>query len=194
MALILLVFLGIALFLFPSLRCMVFHPITTVRNSVRDLSLYVLRKKHNVCKTGELIAYVGLFGKGKTLSVVHRVVIDYKRYHNKPVYFTRRGKMVTQRIKVLSNVTLSIPYENLVSLEQIILCAENNRSEDDVSDTLTITLVLGDEFSVQMNSRNFKNNIDPLFLNTLLTCRHYHISLFYTAQRFGHVEIGRAHV
>ena len=55
-------------------------------------------------------------------------------------------------------------------------------------DTLTVTLVLGDEFSVQMNSRNFKSNIDPLFLNTLLTCRHYHISMFYTAQRFGHVD------
>jgi hypothetical protein len=59
---------------------------------------------------------------------------------------------------------------------------------DDMNGTLTVTLVLGDEFSVQMNSRNFKTNIDPLFLNTLLTCRHYHISLFYTAQRFGHVD------
>lgn len=39
-----------------------------------------------------------------------------------------------------------------------------------------------------MNSRNFKSNIDPLFLNTLLTCRHYHISMYYTAQRFGHVD------
>lgn len=52
----------------------------------------------------------------------------------------------------------------------------------------TVTLVLGDEFSVQMNSRNFKTNIDPLFLNTILTCRHYYISLYYTAQRFGHVD------
>lgn len=51
-----------------------------------------------------------------------------------------------------------------------------------------MTLVLGDEFSVQMNSRNFKTNIDPLFLNTILTCRHYYISLYYTAQRFGHVD------
>ena len=39
-----------------------------------------------------------------------------------------------------------------------------------------------------MNSRNFKTNIDPLFLNTILTCRHYYISLYYTAQRFGHVD------
>jgi len=89
---------------------------------------------------------------------------------------------------VISNVSLSVPYENLVSLEQIVLAAERNREYDDANDTLTVTLVLGDEFSVQMNSRNFKTNIDPLFLNTILTCRHYYISLYYTAQRFGHVD------
>lgn len=55
-------------------------------------------------------------------------------------------------------------------------------------DTRTITLVLGDEFSVQLNSRSFKTNINPLFLNTVLTCRHHHISLYYTAQRFAHVD------
>ena len=53
---------------------------------------------------------------------------------------------------------------------------------------MTCVLVLGDEFSVQMNSRSFKTNIDPLFLNTILTCRHHHISLIYTAQRFSHVD------
>ena len=73
-------------------------------------------------------------------------------------------------------------------MEQIVLAAERRQAYDDENDTLTVTLVLGDEFSVQMNSRNFKNNIDALFLNTILTCRHYSISLFYTAQRFGHVD------
>ena len=96
--------------------------------------------------------------------------------------------MVTQRVQVISNVSLSIPYENFVSLEQIVLAAERKQAYDDEHDTLTVTLVLGDEFSVQMNSRNFKTNIDPLFLNTILTCRHYYISLYYTAQRFGHVD------
>jgi len=96
--------------------------------------------------------------------------------------------MVTQRVKVISNVSLSIPYEDFISLEQIVLDAERKDEYDDANDTLTITLVLGDEFSVQLNSRNFKKNIDPLFLNTLLTCRHYYISLYYTAQRFMQVD------
>ncbi len=85
-------------------------------------------------------------------------------------------------------MALKIPYENFISLEQIVFCAENNDAYDLDHDILTVTLVLGDEFSVQMNSRNFKTNVDPLFLNTILTCRHYHISLFYTTQRFAHVD------
>lgn len=145
-------------------------------------------KEFNSCHTGELVAYTGLFGKGKTLSAVHRVVSAYHQYDGKKVWCPRRHKMVTQHVKVISNVSLSIPYENFVSLEQVVLDAERKQAFDDENNTLTVTLVLGDEFSVQMNSRNFKNNIDPLFLNTILTCRHYYISLYYTAQRFGHVD------
>jgi hypothetical protein len=179
---------AIVIMIFPTLRCAVFNLFSVVRYGVIDLYYYFKHKKANNCGTGELLAYVGLFGRGKTLSVVHRVVSDFRRYNDKPVWCKRRNKFVTQKIKVLSNVDLQIPYERFVSLEQVIRCAETNPAVDDENDTLTVTLVLGDEFSVQMNSRNFKHNIDPLFLNTLLTCRHYHISLFYTAQRFGHVD------
>lgn len=188
MILILLIAVGFLLVFSPVVRCAAAHPVKTMFNGCKDVVLYVRQKRYNLCHTGELLAYVGLFGKGKTLSVVHRVVGDYWRYHDKPVWCSRRKRFVTQKVKVLSNVSLQIPYEQLVSLEQIIRCAEQNAKLDDENDTLTVTLVLGDEFSVQMNSRNFKSNIDPLFLNTLLTCRHYHISLFYTAQRFGHVD------
>lgn len=186
-----LIYLGIVAFLafaFPAFRCALLHPVRSAVMAVRDLWFYVSHKEYNNCKTGELLAYVGLFGKGKTLSVVHRVVSDFYKYDGKSVWCPRRKKFVTQKVVVLSNVSLTIPYEKFVSLAQIIRCADENAKLDDQFDTLTVTLVLGDEFSVQMNSRNFKTNIDPLFLNTLLTCRHYHISLFYTAQRFGHVD------
>jgi len=188
MAILVLIALVACLFMFPTFRCAFFHPVPLIVNGVRDLYLYIRHKGYNDYGTGELVAYTGLFGKGKTLSVVHRVVSAYNQYHNKLVWCPRRKKMVTQNIKVISNVSLSIPYEDFVSLEQIVLAAERNQEYDDEHDTLTRTLVLGDEFSVQMNSRNFKTNIDPLFLNTILTCRHYYISLYYTAQRFGHVD------
>ena len=188
MIFIVLIALAFALVLSPTFRCAVSHPFALVYHGARDLYFYIRRKEYNLCGTGELVAYTGLFGKGKTLSAVHRVVSAYHQYDGKPVWCPRRKKFVAQRVKVISNVALSIPYEDFISLEQIVLAAERNREYDDEHHTLTVTLVLGDEFSVQMNSRNFKTNIDPLFLNTILTCRHYYISLYYTAQRFGHVD------
>lgn len=188
MVLVALLILIVVLAFFPTLRCAFFHPFALIWYGVKDLYYYFRRLRFNLCGSGELVAYTGLFGKGKTLSAVHKVVSAYRRYDGKKVWCSRRKKIVIQRIKVISNVSLSIPYEDFVSLEQIVLAAEHNREYDDEHDTLTVTLVLGDEFSVQMNSRNFKTNIDPLFLNTILACRHYYISLYYTAQRFGHVD------
>lgn len=169
-------------------RTCITHPISSVYYAGKDFWNYFARKGFNNCPTGELIAFVGLFGKGKTLSAVHKVVKMYKRYNNKKVYDRSRKKFVTQKIKVVSNVDLAIPYERFVSLAQIISLSEYNKEYDKEHDTRTVTLVLGDEFSVQMNSRTFKSNIDPLFLNTLLTCRHHYISIIYTAQRFHHVD------
>ena len=154
--------LAFALALFPTLRCAVFHPFAMALYSVKDFYHYLRRKEFNLCGTGELVAYTGLFGKGKTLSAVHRVVTAYHRYDGKQVWCPRRKEFVAQRVKVISNVALNIPYEEFVSLEQIVLAAERNQEYDDEHHTLTVTLVLGDEFSVQMNSRNFKTNIDPL--------------------------------
>jgi hypothetical protein len=188
MIIIIVVVALVLLLILPTLRCAVLNVIPMIMYAVADFIRYIGRKKYNECHTGELLAYVGLFGRGKTLSVVHRVIRDFHRFNDKRVWCGRRKRFVMQKVKVLSNVHLQIPYEQLISLEQIVICAAKNRTVDDENETKTITLVLGDEFSVQMNSRNFKTNIDPLFLNTILTCRHYHISLFYTSQRFGHVD------
>lgn len=185
---IVLIAFAFALVMSPTLRCAVGHPFALTYHGVKDFWYYLRHKEFNLCGTGELVAYTGLFGKGKTLSAVHKVVSAYHHYDGKQVWCPRRKQFVVQRVKVISNVALNIPYEDFVSLEQIVLAAERNQEYDDEHHTLTVTLVLGDEFSVQMNSRNFKTNIDPLFLNTILTCRHYYISLYYTAQRFGHVD------
>ena len=186
-AIIAVALLALAL-LFPVLRCAVTHPVSLTVYGVRDCYYYIRHKQANTLGTGELVAFTGLFGKGKTLSAVHRVVSAYHAYNGRLVWCPRRKRLVKQRVHVISNVALSIPYEEFVGLSQIVHAAESQRAYDDEHDCLTVTLVLGDEFSVQMNSRNFKSNIDPLFLNTILTCRHYYISLYYTAQRFGHVD------
>lgn len=169
-------------------RVIVTHPVSTVWYGVIDMYKYFRYRCWNNCATGTIDCYVSLFGKGKTLSAVHKVMSIYKRYDNKYIYDFRREKWVLQKIHIISNVELTIPYEKFVSLAQIVAVAESGRVLDAQNDTLTCTIVLGDEFSVQLNSRSFKSNIDPLFLNTLLTCRHHHISLIYTSQRFNHVD------
>lgn len=178
----------ILLFCSICVRVVVMHPVKAAWYGVKDLIKYVHYKRWNECITGKIICYVGLFGKGKTLSAVHEVCRAYKKYNNKKVFDFDRKKWVTQRVHIISNVELAIPYEKFVSLSQLVYVADNMRKYDAEHDTRTITIVLGDEFSVQLNSRSFKSNIDPLFLNTLLTCRHHHISLIYTSQRFNHVD------
>lgn len=185
--LFLLIFM-LSLYMFTSLRIMCSHPVLTAFYAVVDGFKYMRYKRWRECPTGKLVCYTALFGRGKTLSVVHYVVSSYKRYNDLLIYDRDRKKWVTQKIHIISNVELNIPYEHFVSLQQVVRVSEQFRQKDIENDTLTVTLVLGDEFSVQMNSREFKKNIDPLFLNTLLTCRHHHISLIYDAQRFNHVD------
>lgn len=186
---IILTALALGCFLSVIVRVILTHPFKTVHNAVVDCLKWMRYKKWDVCHTGQLIAYVGLFGKGKTLSAVHYVIGKYKRYNGRMVYDFSREKWVTQKVHIISNVDLlCVPFERFTSLAQIVQASERFKGIDADNDTLTCIFVLGDEFSVQLNSRKFKENIDPLFLNTLLTCRHHHITLVYTAQRFSHVD------
>ena len=180
------------LFLSPTFRCAVCHTCSTVYYGVRDLVYYFLHREYNNLKTGEIVCFCGMFGKGKTLSAVHEVVArKYKQKEGRMVWCRERKRMVRQRVHILSNVDLCLPglvYEHLESLEQVVNVANTMHGYDMENNCKTCILVLGDEFSVQMNSRNFKTNIDPLLLNTVLTCRHHNISLYLTAQRFNHMD------
>ena len=170
-------------------RIAVCHPFATIYYAIKDFIKYIRFKEWRRLSTGVLVAFVGLFGKGKTLSAVHKVVFGiYNKYNGLTVYDPFRKKWVKQRIYVLSNVDLSIPFVPFTGLKQLVELSREMHNYDDEHDTLTCIIVLGDEFSVQLNSRTFKSNIDPLFLNTLLTCRHHHISIYYTSQRFSHVD------
>ena len=169
-------------------RCALLNIPAALHNGVKDTIRYFKQKRYNLCKTGDLNIYCGYFGSGKTLSLVHKVVGLYEHYNGLPVWCDRRKKWVTQRILVLSNVTLSIPYVPLQSLSQIVAASKVNAAYDDEHDTLTVTAVCMDELSLQMNSRSFKDNFNAYFLNCLLCCRHYHISFYGSAQRFQHVD------
>ena len=149
--------------------------------TAKDIIIFFKERKFFVCPSGKILAFCGLFGKGKTLSMVHYVTRLYRRFNGRKVFVN--GKWRIQMINVVSNVDLSIPYIKFTGLKQIVDIAKQ-KDELDGDSYYFVTLVVGDEFSVQLNSRSFKSNIDALFLNTLLTSRHYAISLFYSSQKF----------
>ena len=187
------IYLGIFIFALvyfvsPAFRCCVGHPIKSIRYAVLDLIEYFRMKYFNLCPTGALDIFCGYFGSGKTLSAVHKVVGLYNRYNDLTVWDRRQKKFVKQRILILSNVSLSVPYVPLEGLAQVVAASKVNARYDDEHGTLTVTIVLMDELSVQMNSREFKSNFNAYFLNTLLCCRHYHISFYGTSQRFAHCD------
>ena len=170
------------------IRTLFFHPFKTLYYAPLDIFHWFKYHLYNEMSTGKLICYTALFGGGKTLSCVHYVNHLYDKYNDKQIYDISRKKWITQKVHIISNVDINRPFERFNSLSQVVRVAEKFKDLDEDNDTRTCTIVLGDEFSVQMNSRNFKSNIDPLFLNTLLTCRHHHIMLVYNAQRFQHVD------
>lgn len=178
-------FFVIALFLSVCLRLLVLHPFKVLFYAFKDAWLYIRHKQYNYYTAGILNCYCAHFGGGKTLSIVHYVNELFRRYNNRSVWDRDRKKFVVQKIHIISNVRLlTVPFEPLESLSQIVACSYMNRKIDNDNGTRTVVLVVLDEASAQLNSRSFKTNIDPTFLNTLITSRHYHISFLYSSQKF----------
>lgn len=189
MALIILVVLVSCMIIWVPVRVVVLHPFKTVYYAVRDSYRHFAWHEYDKYDGGLLNCYFAHFGGGKTLSVVHYVVALFHRYNNKRIYDPKQKKWVLQKVHIISNVHLNtVPYEELVSLSQVVCCAWKNKKIDKENGTRTVVLVLLDEASSQLNSRNFKTNIDPDFLNTLITSRHFIMSLYYTSQKFKLVD------
>lgn len=169
----------------PFVRQLMLHPLKTIYYAFKDTYFYFKHKAYNNCPTGHLVCYFAHFGGGKTLSATEYITRLYRRYNNKSVYDRARKKMVTQKIEILSNAEfVGVPYSPLKALRDITARATHNREIDEENDTLTVTIILIDEASSELNSREYKNNFDMDTLNTLITCRHYHLNLYYTSQKF----------
>lgn len=170
-------------------RIAVLHPFKTIFYGIRDPILYIRHHDYDRYDGGLLNCYFAHFGGGKTLSVTAYVVQLFRRYNNKRVWDRGRKRFVLQKVHIISNVHLNgTPYEPLCSLSQVVCCAWRNKTIDADQGTRTVVLVLLDEASSQLNSREFKTNINPDFLNTLVTSRHFNMSLFYTSQKFKLVD------
>ena len=171
MGILIFIILIFAIILSPKIRCAIFHPFKTIKNGIKDTYYYFKHKKWNEAPYGKIIGYIAdsgkKFGCGKTLTAVFYLTELYKKYNNKKVWCPERKKYVNQKVLILSNVKFTkIPYK-----------------KDREEDTLTVVYALIDECSSIMNSRSFKENLSGPVIQSLLTCRHYHSSLYYTSQK-----------
>ena len=155
-------------------RLIVDNPFQFLKYFPIDIFNY-FRKYKFIPKKPFINVYCGLFGQGKTLSMVHDVIQFYNVYNDKIVYDDRFNKYVKQKVFVLSNVHINgIKYRKLTSLNQIVNIAKWRHVTDKKHGVRTITICAIDEASVQLNSRNFREtkdskgnkvqaNIDPMF-------------------------------
>ncbi len=176
-------------YLFVEVRLFIQHPFKTVYYVTRDIYEYVAYHLYDKYEGGQLNCYDAHFGGGKTLSGTHYIRLLFKRYNNKRIYDKQKRKWVIQKVVILSNVVLNdtncVP---LTSLSQIVSFAMHQKEIDEKEGTRTCIIVFVDEASSEMNSRNFKSNFDANFVNTLITSRHFNMSLYYTSQKFKLVD------
>ena len=189
---IILIVVFILLFIFfVPFRLVILHPFLTFYYSLTDIFFYFKHKKYNNFPSGKFNAYDSssgiVFGSGKTLSCVHQVLEDYKRYNNKLVWDSHDKKFKTQVIHILSNISFSyLPYEKLVNLGQIVKICEKYKFTND--DKKHCILVIIDECQNQLHCRSFKDNISPMMLKQLTECRHFNMSIYYDSPRFNQVD------
>ena len=187
-------FLFIILYVvFVPVRLVVQHPLLFCKYVFLDTLHYFRFKKWNNFPSGAFTCYDSkfgvVFGSGKTLSVVEQTFKDFKKYDNKQVYDVHRKKFVTQKIHILSNLSLyGVPYEKLINLGQVLSACENALDQDKKQDTLTCVLVVIDECQNQLHCRSFKDNLSPMMLKALTECRHYNMSIYYDCPRFNQVD------
>lgn len=177
-------FLSIA---FPLLLQFASKPFSSIKYAIIDTFKYFRYKKYNEPKCGKLIGITGYFGKGKTLTGVNEALSFERRYEGKKWYDESMKKWRTNRVVILSNCEIKCKHfvflESLDQMCRMALTMYQDESRED-ENTCTAIFTLLDESGAKLASRNFKTNCDETFTSTLLTCRKFHLSFYYTTQRF----------
>lgn len=131
-----------------------------------DTYHYIKERKWRQFNENGIVIYGGLFGTGKTLSMVDYVTHIYNSYDN---------------IEVVSNVTFkNIPYTDFKYFEQL---------KDPVPEGITRIFVC-DEFGSLFNSRNYQKNTitEKEYLTVLNQLRKEKKLLLITSQRYGMLD------
>ena len=136
--------------------------------SILDLYRYLRHREYRRFNNYGIDMFVGMFGHGKTLSMVNKANSIYKRYGDSIIFY--------------SNFKLhNIPYVPLINFNQIVDLGQ------DMPEGVQGYVILIDEISSVLSHRNYANF--PLELIGLLCQqRKKHVYIMCTAQRFFMVD------
>jgi len=162
----------IALAVSPLFRCFITHIPSTIYNGVNDIYDYVINRKWREWKESYsgIFCFVGMFGRGKTLSMTKYAVDIYN-------YYAKFGKTV----RIVSNYDLkTVPYIPLVNFEQIV---ELGNLAVEGKDNCVGTIVCIDEIEMLFSHRKFASF--PIeVLSSVCQSRKAHIMMLTSAQRW----------
>lgn len=124
---------------------------------------YVKNKKWQLWDGFGIRMFCGYFGSGKSMLASKYVHDCYVKYKDSPT-----------PLNILSNIPLSIPYTQLVNVQQLYDVEEN-------------TIIFIDECNTLFNARDWKN-FPTEFVYQLCQNRKKHVMLLMTAPRFHLVD------
>lgn len=158
----------VVLFCMKLTNCIIFNLHRVGFYGVKDTVNYFLLKDWKRFQSFGIDMFIGMFGKGKTLSMVHRARQLYKKYGNSLIFY--------------SNFKLTdIPYIPLTNFNQLVELG------NDMPEGVQGYVVMIDEISSVLSHRNYANF--PLELIGLLCQqRKKHVYIMCTAQRFFMVD------
>ena len=90
-------------------RCIIFNLHNVAIYSVRDLIEYIRKRKWKDFHAYGIDMFVGMFGKGKTLSMVHRARSLYKKYGDTLVFYSNFKLEDIPYIPPVSYTHLTLP-------------------------------------------------------------------------------------
>lgn len=192
MLFLLLIIAFVVLIFFVRVRTVVTHPISCIINGLKDFYLYFKERRWNIAPRGEVLAFTGLFGKGKTLSMVAYASKIYHKYNGKFTWNKFQHKLLPNKFIVLSNFELKyIPYIPFKDMEQFVnLCNDLTSGEYSDSDKYNYcVLALVDEASSVLNSRSFAKNFNPTTINAFMQVRKFNCNFYMTSQRFAMIDL-----
>ena len=163
---VLIIFFGVVFcfLVFPLVRCVFFNLFNVFFYTPLDVFRFFYHKRYKEFNRFGIKMYVGMFGRGKTLSMTHECLQLYKKYGDK--------------LRIISNYKLvGIPYIELQNFQQLVDLGEEENSP------YIGTVVLIDEIENILSHRNYANF--PLaLLHCLTQQRKKRVYILCSSQRF----------